>query len=368
MGFIVVVLGSTGSIGTNALNLAERFNIEIEAISCGQNVELLNTQIKKFQPKFVCVADEKKVKFVKHKNIFVGENGLVDMIKASNSKLVLNSLVGFIGLKPSLITQSLGKKLALANKESLVVGGKFLNTSTINAIDSEHFGLKFILENKTPVKELIITASGGAFFKTTLSTLKNATPKDALKHPNWSMGAKITIDSATMANKLFEIIEAYWLYGISEISALIEPTSIIHALVSFNDGSTLAHISETDMSLAIAHGILPKEALKKLSNPIIKHVNLQQIKALKFHTISLKKYPIFRLKDDFLSNPDLGVIINAANEVGVFKFLQKECDFLDISQLVLAAVKRFRNIKILSQDDIFEANLQVRAWANKEIK
>lgn len=367
MGVVVVVLGSTGSIGTNALKLAQNFNIPIEAISCNENHELLNEQILKFNPKFVCINSEKSAKFIKHKNLFVGENGLLDMIKECKSELILNSLVGFAGLKPSLLTQKLGKRLALANKESLVVGGKFLDTKTINAIDSEHFGLKFLLENKIKPRELIITASGGAFYKTPLKALKTATAKDALKHPNWNMGAKITIDSATMANKLFEIMEAFWLYKVKEISALIEPTSMIHALVSFADGSTSAHISKTDMALAIAHAVLPDKILKNLKTPVIKSVSLQDLRALKFHKISTKKYPIFSLKDKILQNPDLGVVINAANEIAVFKFLKNECGFLDISRVVLASVKQFGEIKISSEDDLFLVDRDVRKWTQEQI-
>lgn len=368
MGVIVVVLGSTGSIGQNALKLAKKFNIQIEAISCNKNYKLLNEQIAQFNPKLVCVSDPQSAKFVKHDRVFTGENGVCEMLKECKDELVLNSLVGFAGLKPSLLTQKIGKKLALANKESLVVGGKFLDVKSINAIDSEHFGLKFLLQNKTPVKELIITASGGAFYKTPVNALKNVTAKDALKHPNWSMGAKITIDSATMANKLFEVMEAFWLYGVKNISALIEPTSMIHALVGFADGSTTAHVSRTDMSLAIAHAVLPSKILSNLKNQIVPSVNLRDMKALKFHPISLKKYPIFSLKEKALDNPDLGAVINAANEVAVSKFLKNECEFLEISRLVLAAAKKFKDVKISSRNELFAADGEVRAWAEKEIK
>ena len=267
----MVILGSTGSIGKNTLALCEKFDISVEALSCAKNVALLNEQILKFKPKFVCVGDEKLVKNVKNiepRNIFSGEAGLLEMLEISSSKKVINALVGFAGLAPSLKTQALGKRLALANKESLVVGGKFLKTREILPIDSEHFGLKFLLENKTPAKKLIITASGGAFYKKPIKFLKDATPSDALKHPNWDMGAKITIDSATMTNKLFEVMEAYWLYGIKDIEAVIEPTSAIHAVVEFIDGSSTMHLSRTDMKLAIS--------LKKLSK-ISSHTQIYSI-------------------------------------------------------------------------------------------
>ena len=351
------MLGSTGSIGTNTLNLARKFGLGVEALSCASNYELLNEQIAEFKPKFVCIAEPKFAKFVKHKRVFAGAQGICDMLKECESERVVNSLVGFAGLAPSLAAQKLGKKLALANKESLVAGGKFLDRGAINPIDSEHFGLKFLLANKTPLK-----------------ALKDARAADALKHPNWSMGAKITIDSATMANKLFEVLEAFWLYGVRDIEALIERTSTVHALVEFADGSTTAHLSKTDMILAIAHAILGEGGALNLSaadaknGQIVSNLDLKTLKNIKFGEINLKKYPIFSLKDQALQNPDLGVAINAANEVAVYKFLRGECGFLDISRTVLAAAKRFENEKIESECKIFEVDLEVRAWAEKSLK
>lgn len=370
----MVVLGSTGSIGTNTLNLARKFGLSVEALSCASNYELLNEQIAEFKPKFVCIAEPKFAKFVKHKRVFAGAQGICDMLKECESERVVNSLVGFVGLAPSLTAQKLGKKLALANKESLVAGGKFLDRGAINPIDSEHFGLKFLLANKTPVARLVITASGGAFYKTPLKALRDARAADALKHPNWSMGAKITIDSATMANKLFEVLEAFWLYGVRDIEALIERTSTVHALVEFVDGSTTAHLSKTDMILAIAHAILGEGGALNLSaadaknGQIVSNLDLKTLKNIKFGEINLKKYPIFSLKDQALQNPDLGVAINAANEVAVYKFLRGECGFLDISRTVLAAAKRFENEKIESESGIFEVDLEVRKWAEKSLK
>lgn len=365
----MVVLGSTGSIGTNTLEICKRRNIAVEAICCAKNVAILNEQISKFNPEFVCVGDEnlrKQVRGVQRDKIFVGASGLLEMIEACKSDIVVNSLVGFAGLAPSLKVQSLGKKLALANKESLVVGGKFLDTSKIEAIDSEHFGLKFLLSSATPPKRLIITASGGAFYRTPIKNLRTATANDALKHPNWSMGAKITIDSATMANKLFEVMEAFWLYGVRDIDAVIEPTSMIHALVEFVDGSTTAHISATDMKLAIAHAVL-NLAGKRVEQGVVKPVNLLNLKPLKFSRINLRKYPIFTLKEQVLQCLDLGVVINAANEIGVAKFLRNECGFLDISRVVLNAAKAFKDVQIASQNELFEVDKAVREWANLQI-
>ena len=257
----MIVLGSTGSIGRNALFLANKFKLNVSALSCGANVALLNEQIAKFRPKFVCIgenADKTSVKFDKNR-IFVGQNGLEKMLESCDDNLVLNAIVGFAGLRASLKTKELNKHLALANKESLVVAGKFLRGAKITPIDSEHSALNFLLakHDLNDISRLIITASGGAFFKLKNKDLKKVTPKMALKHPNWTMGAKITIDSATMANKLFEIIEAYHLFGFKNIDALIEPKSLIHALCEFKDGGSTAYFSRADMKLAIAQAILP---------------------------------------------------------------------------------------------------------------
>lgn len=356
----MIILGSTGSIGTNALNLARKHNLKISALSCAKNYKILNKQIAEFKPKFVCIEDKSLKSFVDHDRVFCSKDGLIDMINECEDNIAINSVVGFAGLMPSYAVQKSGKKLALANKESLVSGGKFLDTKSINPIDSEHFGLKFLLSCPHKVKELVITASGGAFYKTPIKALKNVTPSDALKHPNWYMGAKITIDSATMANKLFEVMEAFWLYGTKNISAFIEPSSTIHALVHFIDGSTTAHISKTDMILAIAHAIFED----KVPN-ILESVDLLKLKSIKFKEINLKKYPIFSLKEEVLKNPDLGVIVNAANENGVDAFLKKRCSFLDISKVIFKSLDKFIDVKTNSIEDVVILDDRVRKFVEE---
>ena len=358
----MIVLGSTGSIGQNSLELARKFGTKVEALSCNKNYKLLNAQIAEFKPKFVCIGDKNLKNLVDHNKVFCGEDGILDMLELCQSDIVINALVGFAGLAPSIKTQELNKRLCLANKESLVVGGKFLKTKQIRAIDSEHFGLKFLLENPTKVSNLIITASGGAFYKTPIKALNSVTPQMALKHPNWDMGAKITIDSATMANKLFEIIEAYHLYGLPCVEAVIERTSMVHALVNFCDGSTTAHLSRADMKLAIAWAIFGQ-----VKEQILKPLNLCELAKIEFKKINLKKYPIFSLKDDLLTNPDLGVIINASNEIGVEKFLNSKCKFTDISKIVFKSLDKFGGIKANSPSELCEIDKKVRKFANSEI-
>ncbi len=352
----MILLGSTGSIGVNTLNIARRFNLKVETLVAGKNIKLLNEQIKEFKPKIVVVADKEIAKEIRHNRVLFGEEAILEAINLSESELVVNSLVGFLGLKPTIEAIKSDKKVALANKESLVVAGKFIDMSKIQPIDSEHFGLWYLMQNK-PINKLIITASGGAFRDTSIDKLKNVTVKEALNHPNWSMGKKITIDSATMVNKLFEIIEAKWLFNINSIDAYIEKNSIIHSMIEFKDGSTTAHFANTDMKLPIAYAIL-----NRVEDEILKPLDLMNLKPLKFDEIKLDKYPTWKLKDKLLNNPDLGVIINASNEIAVEKFLNEKIKFLDISKIILSAVDKFKNITLSSIDDIYKMDKDVRKW------
>ena len=356
----MIVFGSTGSIGRNTLFLAKQFKIPVKALSCAHNIKLLNEQISEFQPEFVCIADENDKNSVKlsKKRVFVGQNGLERILELCDDDLVVNAIVGFAGLRTSLKTKALGKKLALANKESLVVAGKFLNNANISPIDSEHAALKFLLHHhKKSIKKLFITASGGAVFKLKNKDLKKVTPQIALKHPNWAMGAKITIDSATMMNKLFEIIEAYHLFGFKDIDALIEPRSLIHAICEFKDGGSTAYFSKADMRLAIAQAVF-----KKSKANVIQSLDFVTIPSLKFHNISVKKYPVFSLKDALLANPDLGVLINSANEALVHKFLNRQCEFLDIAKGIFDTLYHFGEVKINCIEEIFEFDVKVREF------
>ncbi|MDN5076226.1 1-deoxy-D-xylulose-5-phosphate reductoisomerase, partial [Aliarcobacter butzleri] len=251
----MILLGSTGSIGVNTLNIARKFNLNIEVLVAGKNIKLLNEQIKEFNPKIVVVADEEDISFVQHENVSFGETAILEAIENSSSKTVVNALVGFLGLRPTLKAIECGKKIALANKESLVVAGKFIDQTKLSPIDSEHFGLWYLLQNKK-IDSMTITASGGSFRDYPLDKLQNVSIKEALNHPNWSMGNKITIDSATMTNKMFELIEAAWLFDTRKLDAIIETKSLIHAMINFKDGSTTAHIANASMQLPIAYAIL----------------------------------------------------------------------------------------------------------------
>ena len=352
----MILLGSTGSIGVNTLNVARKFNINVEVLVAGKNINLLNEQIKEFKPKKVVIANKEDIHKVNHSNVNFGEDSILNAIEESTSKTVVNSLVGFLGLKPTLKAIQCDKKIALANKESLVVAGSFIDKTKLMPIDSEHFGLWYLMQDKK-MDSMTITASGGSFRDYPLEKLKNVSVKEALNHPNWSMGNKITIDSATMTNKLFELLEAKWLFNTTKLDAIIETKSLIHALINFSDGSTTAHIANANMQLPIAY------ALKhRVDEQILKHIDLVEVGSLEFKKIETSRYPIWEIKDEVLNNAQLGVVLNAANEVAVEKFLKNEIGFLDISKITIDALNQFNKINISNLDDIFEIDKEVRSY------
>ncbi|MCG3669607.1 1-deoxy-D-xylulose-5-phosphate reductoisomerase [Aliarcobacter butzleri] len=352
----MILLGSTGSIGVNTLNIARKFNLNVEVLVAGKNIKLLNEQIKEFNPKIVVVANKEDIPFVQHKNVSFGEAAILEAIENSSSKTVVNALVGFLGLRPTLKAIECGKKIALANKESLVVAGKFIDQTKLSPIDSEHFGLWYLLQNKK-INSMTITASGGSFRDYPLDKLQNVSIKEALNHPNWSMGNKITIDSATMTNKMFELIEAAWLFNTRKLDAIIETKSLIHAMINFKDGSTTAHIANASMQLPIAYAILGH-----CDEEILKPVNLIEVGNIEFRRIEENRYPIWQLKDEILNNLDLGVVLNAANEVAVSKFLNSQIGFLDISKITMNAINKFHNANTSSIEDIFQIDKEVRKY------
>jgi len=351
----MIVLGSTGSIGVNTLNIAREFSLEIEALVAGKSIDLLNEQIKEFQPSIVVVADKDSIKEVHHDRVYFGEEGILQAIAEGKSELVVNSLVGFAGLKPTIEAIKLGKRVALANKESLVVAGAFIDTSKLIPIDSEHFGLWYLLQADKKIDKMTVMASGGSFRDTPLEKLKTVSVAEALNHPNWSMGRKITIDSATMTNKLFELLEAKWLFDIDKLDAIIEPKSIIHAMIDFVDGSTTAHIANADMRLPIAYAIMPN-----VEKQILKPVDLLEVGSLEFRKIEEDRYPIWQIKDDILKNPHLGAVINAANEVAIEQFFEGKISFLDISRTSIRAYEQFSDFFPSSLDDIYTLDKEVR--------
>ena len=352
----MVVLGSTGSIGVNTLNIAKRFNMEVETLVAGGNIELLNKQIAEFKPKIVVVARAENVTKVNHSRVYSGESGILRAIEESSSKVVVNALVGYLGLMPTIRSIEFGKEVALANKESLVVAGKFIDMSRITPIDSEHFALWYLVGSRA-INKLYITASGGAFRDWDIEDIKDASYADALKHPNWSMGSKITIDSASMVNKLFELLEARWLFNSSNIDAFIERKSLIHALVEFKDGSTTAHLSKANMQLPIAYALMGE-----VQEEILEPLNLLEIGSLEFKEIKSNRYPMWQIKQHLLDNPDMGVVLNAANEVAIERFKSGEFGFFKMTDLILNSYEKFKGLSVGTLSDIVAIDSEVRAY------
>ena len=352
----MILLGSTGSIGVNALAIAKRFGLSVDTLVAGRNITLLNQQIQQFSPKRVVVLNPQDIVHVNHPNVHAGEEAILEAIEISTSDFVVNALVGFAGFRPTLKALECGKRIALANKESLVVGGAFVDTSHIIPIDSEHFGLWYLNQTSRPISRMLITASGGAFRDWPIEKIQEATLKDALNHPNWSMGQKITIDSASMMNKMFELLEARWLFGEGEYDAIIETKSIIHALIDYQDGSTTAHLANANMQLPIAYALMGKSDEK-----ILPSVNLLEVGSLEFREITSERYPIWEIRKELLLNPQRGVVVNAANEVAIELFVEGKITFLDISKRVIHAFERF-DAKPQCIEDIFTLNTEVRQY------
>ncbi len=379
----VVILGSTGSIGTQTLDVISRLNrtgydFEVVGLSAGRNIELLARQIESFHPRAVCVSEESgKVEISRRfpkLEVLAGEDGLSDLAQLDGIDIVVNALVGAVGLRPTLAALGQGRTVALANKESLVIGGELVQ-QTLNAyggkiipIDSEHSALLQALSagKREEVRRLIITASGGPFLRTPLPELDTVRPEDALRHPNWSMGARITIDSATMVNKAFEVIEAHYLFGIpyDRIEPIIHPSSVIHALVEYRDGSIIAQLAAPDMRIPIQYALVypnrPGTELPRL--------DLTAVGALEFMPLDPERYPAFGI---VLAAAQRGkaapAVVNAADEVLVGRFLNKEIRFTTISRGLAAALSAWEpeESRELTLDDIRAADVWARKFAQE---
>ena len=367
----MVVLGSTGSIGTSTLRLAEKFGLEIEGLVAGENWQKLGEQIRQFRPKLVAVKNREVASHLPpfDGKVKIGEEGILELLEESQSQLVINGLVGESGLKPTLKSLELGKKVGLANKESLVIAGwllePYIQKGEIIPIDSEHFALMRLLEKKKEkISQLIITASGGAVREVPLNQFSSLTPQQVLKHPNWQMGKKITIDSATMVNKLFEIIEARWLFGIEKIDGVIEQNSLVHGIVVFQSGEITAHISAPDMSLPIAYAILGKPPEK-----LLPQLELTNLPPLQFKKIEESRYPVWRLKDILLENPHLGIVLNTLNDQLVPLFLKGELPFPAISHFLIEGIEKFANTpRPQTLPHLYQLKREILEWFKKKIK
>ena len=364
----VIILGASGNIGgqVREIILENPNDFTLVGISVGHRIELVDQILLDFPSiKFVTIQDYQDYLSLKSKypniNFFYEDQGLIDLIDSSHPDLVVNALVGFVGFLPSFHTVKKGIDLALANKESLVVGGKLIKDelkksgSKLFAIDSEHAALDKCLKNhnRDDIKNLVITASGGSFRDYSLEQLENVTLKDALKHPSWVMGNKITIDSATMMNKGFEIIEAMHLFDfpLEKIKVLLHDESIIHSLVEFKDHSFLADIGPTDMKVAISYAMYSNQ----INEVKVKPLEFEELSGLHFRKLDLNFYPCLKLA---LSAIKMGgsapCVLNRSNEEAVRSFLREEINFNDISLVVKEVLESHQVIFNPTVEDIVE--------------
>jgi 1-deoxy-D-xylulose-5-phosphate reductoisomerase len=374
------ILGSTGSIGTQTLDVVRQFPNEfnVEALASNCNLELMEKQVLEFKPSNVCLFDEERADTFRQLalpdvDVLSGMQGLKACCTLEKVDTVVIALVGAVGLEPTMTAIQNGKNIALANKETLVAGGDLVMSAvkkcdiTLIPIDSEHSAIFQCLngEDRRTVERIIITASGGAFRDWNREELANATPEHALKHPNWSMGGKITIDSATLMNKALEVIEAHHLYSMpfERIQAVIHPQSIIHSLVEFADSSIIAQVGLPDMRLPIQYAL---SYPRRLPNPNLKPLNVANCQDLTFREIDEEFYPCFKIGVNAgKTGGTAPAVMNAANEVAMTAFLDKKIKFLQISQIVDSVVKAHSVERNPSLRDVLNADEWARNKAQK---
>ncbi len=377
----ISILGSTGSIGRNTIEVVKKFpdKFNVLGLSTNKNIELLEVQIKEVFPNFVVVNNYDKYKIFKnkHKNIEVlyGKEGLTKITTHKDIDIVVNALVGFSGFIPTLEALKSGKICAIANKETIVVGGDLLKrtfgnfTSNIIPIDSEHSAIFNLLKkfNRNYVEKLILTASGGPFRDIPVEHLENVTINQALNHPVWKMGNKITIDSSTMMNKGFEVIEAHHLFDFdfNNIETIIHKESTIHSMIETIDGELYAQLSVSDMKLPIMNALSYPDIFKNNFN----RLNLSILRNLSFEPMDMEKFPLLKLAYDVGKiGHSLPAVLNASNEICVNEFIKENIKFLDIYRYVSKTVEFHDIIKNPDYDDIIETDRWARNYTEELIK
>ena len=376
----IAILGSTGSIGTQALEvidlLKDKFNIV--ALSAGDNIELIAEQIKKYSPKVVCVKSEEASitlsnQFPQTKIVF-GDSGLLEIANIQEIELILVAVSGKIGLKPTIQAIKNKKDIALANKETLVMAGELVmelakeNDVKILPVDSEHSAIFQCLSNRKEVKKLVITSSGGPFRNSSIEEMKDANLDEALAHPRWKMGKKITVDSATLMNKGLEVIEAHHLFDIdyNDIKVVVHPQSYIHSAVEYVDGSIIAQIGNPSMHIPIQYALTYPERTEGIETE-----SFDFIKAAKFefYKPDMEKFPSLALAFDAgKKGGTYPVCMNAANEEAVFAFLKKEIKFLDIYKITKEIYDNYSSIENPTIDEILSEDEKIRIKTNELIK
>jgi len=379
----VAIYGSSGSIGTQTLEVIKANNdlFEVEILTAHTNVDLLITQALEFNPNAVVIGDEKLYDKLKsalsntHIKVFAGEKALEEVAEFDSYDIMIAAIVGFAGLKPTLKAIEKGKVIALANKETLVVAGDivmkkaFENRAPIIPVDSEHSAIFQCLvgENNNPIEKIILTASGGPFFGKKPNFLVNVKRDHALQHPNWSMGAKISIDSATLMNKGLEMIEAKWLFNLNpdQIDVVIHPQSVIHSMVQFEDGSIKAQMGYPDMKLPIQYALGFPERIKNN----FPRFNFKKYPNLSFDEPDYKTFRNLGLAIDALqSGGNKACVLNAANEIAVWAFLKNRIGFLDITAVVEKTMDKITFIENPTLEEYFESDGEARNFAASLIK
>jgi len=373
----ISILGSTGSIGVNALKVVSHLEHELEVVylSANKNMTLLMKQIKKYQPKAVCIVDEESYNQVKEEvqslniEILFGRSGLLELAKRSDVDVMLNALVGAPGMEPTLLAINAGVDVALSNKESLVMAGNIIKKAQeqsgaeIFPVDSEHSAIWQCLvgEELEDLNRIILTGSGGPFRQKDLSLFSKITVKEALNHPNWDMGEKITIDSATMMNKGLEVIEAYWLFGIDpdQIKIIVHPQSIIHSMVEMKDGSVKAQMGVPDMKVPIQYALTYPRHIEATWEKL----DLINCADLTFEKPDYNRFPCialgFKVLERFGSS---GAALNLSNDYAVYRFLNEEIQFTDIPRINESVLEEHPWIEEPSLEDLLELDEWVKNY------
>ena len=371
----ILLLGASGSIGTQTIDIINEHQDELNlvGVSVGKNTEYLKELLSKFKLKYAysIYRDEELIKKYPDTTFYCGEDGLCEIVKNNDYDMLVNALVGFIGFMPTLNAIKNHKDIALANKETLVAGGDIIMQAIkdynvkLYPIDSEHSAIFQCLQGnyKKDVNKLIITASGGAFRDLKKEDLQNVTVDDALKHPTWSMGKKITVDCATMMNKGFEIIEAHYLFDIDydRIEPIIHTQSIVHSMVEYKDGSILAQLSSPDMRLPIRYALLYPN---HLNDNCVKLLDLIKNNTLTFKEVDYNRYPLVKLaKEVGKKAGNLGAVLNSANDTAVNLFIENKIKYLDIEKLVIACLNDAEYIKDVTPEIL----VQSYKWAENYV-
>ena len=376
----IAILGSTGSIGTQALQVIEEHPdlYEAYALTANNQVELLAAQARKFMPAAVVIANEAKYLQLKEMladlpiQVYAGADALCEIVEAKPIDVVLASMVGYAGLRPTMNAIRAGKAIALANKETLVVAGELINAlaqqyhTPILPVDSEHSAIFQCLEPNNALEKVILTASGGPFRKFTMEQLQHVTKEQALKHPNWDMGAKITIDSATMMNKGFEVIEAKWLFGVrpDQIEVVVHPQSVIHSMVQYEDGAVKAQLGMPDMRLPIQYAFSYPQRIKASFD----RLDFTTMKELTFEQPDTNRFRCLALAYEALNKGgNMACIVNAANEVVVSAFLKDRIPFLRMSEVIEQSMAKVPFIQTPTYEDYVATDAEARRIAESLI-